>query len=77
MKAKSLKGISPDEISNGRVESMADGSTPTLVNVYLTIVQDHAAVTYLLDKKGIAIFGATTEGKFIDGDVGESVPQGT
>jgi len=27
MKAKSLKGISPDEISNGLVESMADGFT--------------------------------------------------
>ncbi len=41
MKAKSLKGISPDEISNGLVESMADGFTAFFPIIML---RDGAAV---------------------------------
>ncbi len=77
MKAKSIKGNSPEEISGGIIESIADGFTPTLAITFFSIKQDHITVTDMLDKKGIAILGTATEGEFIDRDVGESIPQGT
>ena len=71
MKAKSIKGKSPGEISAALQQSMADGFKPTLAIVFLSIKQDRDAVCNLLNKEGIAIFGATTSGEFIDGEIGE------
>lgn len=45
---------------------MADGFNPTLAIVFLSVIQDRKAIVKLLDQKGIAIFGATTSGEFID-----------
>lgn len=69
MKAKSIKGKSIAEISSELTESMADGYKPTLAFVFLSVKQDREAVARLLDEKGIQIFGATTAGEFIDGEV--------
>lgn len=66
MKSKSIKGKSPEEIQSSLEESMADGFLPTLAIVFLSISQDRNALTKILDEKGIAIFGATTNGEFID-----------
>ncbi len=66
MKAKSIKGKSPEEIKAAFAESMIDGFKPTLAIVFLSISQDREAVCNLLDSKGLAIFGATTNGEFID-----------
>ncbi len=66
MKAKSIKGKSPAEIESGLDESMADGFKPTLAIVFLSISQDRNAVSKILDDAGIKIFGATTNGEFID-----------
>src|SRR6056297_73690 len=71
MNAKSIKGISTDEIQTGLEQSMADGFQPTLAIVFLSVKQDREAVSKLLDEKDIQIFGATTAGEFIDGDVEE------
>jgi hypothetical protein len=71
MKAKSIKGKSTEEITNAIAESMADGFTPTLAIVFISIKQDREAVSKLLDEKGIQIFGATTAGEFIDGEIEE------
>jgi hypothetical protein len=71
MKAKSIKGKSPSEISDALNEAMSDGYKPTLAVVFLSIKQDKEAISKLLDEKGIGIFGATTAGEFIDGDIGE------
>lgn len=71
MKAKSIKGNSPAQIAVGLNEAMSDGYKPTLAVVFLSIKQDRVAICKLLDEKGIAIFGATTAGEFIDGDIGE------
>jgi hypothetical protein len=73
MKAKTIKGKSTDEISSALAESMADGYKPTLAIVFLSISQDRKAIIDLLDSKGIAIFGATTSGEFID----EEIAKGT
>jgi hypothetical protein len=71
MKAKSIKGKSPSEISDALNEALSDGYKPTLAVVFLSIKQDKEAISKLLDEKGIGIFGATTAGEFIDGDIGE------
>ena len=66
MKAKSIKGKSPEEIQSALQQSMADGFKPTLAIVFLSVSQDRKAICKLLDDAGIKIFGATTNGEFID-----------
>ena len=66
MKAKSIIGKSPEEIKTALDESMADGFKPTLAIVFLWVEMDRMAISNILDRKGIAIFGATTSGEFID-----------
>jgi len=70
MKAKSIKGNSAEEIKSALELSMADGYQPTLAFVFISIKQDINAVSDLLDQQGIRIFGATTGGEFIDGNIG-------
>jgi hypothetical protein len=71
MKAKSIKGNSPEEIKSSLDINMADGFKPTLAIVFLSMKQDRDAVIALLDKEGIAVFGATTNGEFIDEELGK------
>jgi len=71
MKAKSIKGKSTEEITSALAESMTDGFKPTLGIVFISIKQDRTAVCDILDKKGIAIFGATTSGEFISKEIEE------
>jgi hypothetical protein len=66
MKTKSIRGISPEGIKAALDQSMADGFRPTLAIVFLSIKQDHKAICRILDDAGIAIFGASTNGEFID-----------
>jgi hypothetical protein len=66
MKAKSIKGESTEEITLALQQSMADGFKPTLAIVFLSVSQNRKAISKLLDDKGIAIFGVTTSGEFID-----------
>lgn len=66
MKAKSIKGKSTEEIKTALEQSIADGFKPTLAVVFLSVKQDRTALSKLLDPHGIAIFGATTSGEFID-----------
>ena len=71
MKAKSIKGTSPDEIKGSLRLSMADGFTPTLAIVFVSIKQDRKAIAELLSQKDIDILGATSCGEFIDGHQSE------
>jgi len=71
MKAKSIKGKSPEEIKVELENSMADGFKPTLAIVFLSVSQDRDAICKILDYKEIAIFGATTNGEFINEDLGK------
>ncbi len=66
MKAKSIKGNSTEEITRDLEQTMVDGFQPTLAIVFLSIKQDHKAICKLLDDAGIAVFGCTTNGEFID-----------
>ncbi len=69
MKAKSIKGASPEEIKIHLQQSMADGFKPTLAVVFISIKNDLDAVCRLLEKQGIQVFGATSSGEFIDGEI--------
>jgi hypothetical protein len=71
MQAKSIKGKSTEDIQVALDKMIAEGFQPTLAIMFLSIKQDIEAVLGLLEKKEIQIFGATTAGEFIDGDIGE------
>ncbi|SDC87509.1 Uncharacterized conserved protein, contains FIST_N domain [Algoriphagus faecimaris] len=71
MKAKTIKGNSTTEIKKAFENALEDGFTPTLAIVFLSIKQDRIAISQMLEAKGISIFGATTAGEFIDGEIGE------
>lgn len=66
MKAKSIKGKSTEEIKTALQQSIADGFQPTLAIAFISKAQDRKAIGELLDTEGIAIFGCTTNGEFID-----------
>lgn len=68
MKAKSIKGTSPDEIRNALQQCLEDGFTPTLAIVFLSVSQDRDTIRQLFTEANIAIFGATTNGEFTDED---------
>ena len=69
MKAKSIKGKTPEEIKSALVENESDGFNPTLAIVFLSISQDRDAICKILDKEGISIFGATSNGEFINDEI--------
>jgi len=66
MKAKSIHGKSSEEIKNVLLQSKTDGFKPTLAFVFLSVIQELDAVCNLLDKEGIAMFGATTSAEFTE-----------
>lgn len=66
MKAKSIKGNTPEEIKSELEKIMADGFKPTLAIVFLWVKMDRMAIGEILDQKGIEVFGATTSGEFVD-----------
>ena len=71
MKAKSIKANTIEEIKTALQQNMEDGFKPTLAIVFLSIKQDREAICKLLDNQNIAVFGATTNGEFIDEDLGK------
>jgi hypothetical protein len=66
MKAKSIKGKSTEEIKAAFDQSMSDGFKPTLAICFISKNQDRKVISELLDEAGIAVFGCTTNGEFID-----------
>ena len=71
MKAKSIKGKNPEEIESALKKCMADGFAPTLAIVFLSVKQDRQTICGILEKEGIAIYGATTDGEIIDSEIME------
>lgn len=69
VKAKSIKGKAAGDIQSALQQSMTDGYKPTLAFVFISIKNDIDAVCKILDQEGIQIFGATTGGEFIDGNI--------
>jgi len=67
MKAKSIKGKSPEEIKSVLAQCMADGYKPTLAIIFISIKQDRKAICEILHQHEIDIIGATSCTEFIDG----------
>jgi hypothetical protein len=67
MRSRSIKGNSVEEIGTAIIDCMADGFSPTLSFVFISIHQDRDAICELLHGKGIDIAGATSAGEFING----------
>src|SRR5205809_3000237 len=71
MKAKSIKGRSPDEIQSALKQSMAGGFKPKLAFIFISVKQDRDAVCNIFHKESISIFGATTSGEFVNSEISE------
>lgn len=67
MKAKSIKGKSPEDITSALRQNTAEGFKPNLAIVFISVKQDRKAVCEILSKEGIDVFGATSCGEFTDG----------
>jgi hypothetical protein len=67
MRAKSIYGKSPKEIQKALQAAIDEDFTPTLAVVFISVIQDRKAVTEILAKHDIDIFGATSCGEFING----------
>ena len=68
MQAKTIKGKTAEDILCLFSEITTDGFTPTLAIVFLSKKSNASGIIDLFDKKGIAIFGASSFGHFIDED---------
>jgi hypothetical protein len=66
MKAKSFKGKSIAELKAALAETITADFRPTLAVIFSSISQDLKGICDVLDDEGIAIFGCTTNGEFID-----------
>ena len=71
MNAQTIKGQTTDDIKRELANALSSGFEPTLAIVFLSIKQDREAICKMLDDHGIDIFGATTAGEFIDGEIGD------
>lgn len=69
MKAKSIKGKSAEEIQSALQQSISDDFKPTLAIVFVSVKQDRNSIRKIFRDAGINIFGATTNGDFIDENV--------
>ncbi|WP_417872846.1 FIST signal transduction protein [Xanthomarina gelatinilytica] len=67
MKSKSIKGKSTEEIKQALENCLADGFTPTIAIVFISVKQNRKAICELMDSKNIEVFGATSCGEFING----------
>jgi hypothetical protein len=66
MKAKSIKGKTTEELATALQLNMADGFSPTLAIVFVSVKYDRIEIGRLMDASGIAVFGVTTNGEFVD-----------
>ena len=72
MKAKSIKGNSAKEIQENLEKILTNNFKPNLAIVFSSVSRDNNAITNILDKNAITVFGSTTAGEFIDGDYGNN-----
>ena len=64
MKAKSIKGNTPEEIHTAVIDSKNNGFTPTLAFVFITNTANAIPLGEMFESEGIAVFGVSTPNKF-------------
>jgi hypothetical protein len=67
MKAKSIQGSTVTDIAKALINALADGFSPTVAIVFMSVKQDRKAICDLFDSKNIDVFGATSCGEFTNG----------
>lgn len=67
MNARSVQGNSPGEINIALETWKAEGFSPTLAVVFISVKQDRNAVCELLTRHGVDVVGSTSAGEFTDG----------
>lgn len=71
MRATSIQENSPESFQSAFLQSLKDGFKPTLAILFISISQNRHAVCKILHEAGVAIFGVTTNGEFIDEALGK------
>jgi hypothetical protein len=71
MQAKSIKGKTPEELEAAFQQSIDNNFQPTLAIVFASVSQDRNSICAMLSEHNISVFGATTNGEFIDEDFGK------
>lgn len=71
MKAKSIRGNNLKEIETAYNQVLADNYEPTLAIVFMSIKQNIDGVSQFLKNDDVVIFGVTTNGEFIDDELGK------
>lgn len=66
MQAKSCKGKSITELKTALAQTISSDFRPTLAVVFSSKSQDLKGICDTMDAEGIALFGCTTNGEFID-----------
>ena len=68
---QSMEDARPDDprLNDSVGQAVGRGFKPTLAIVFISIKQDIKAICDILDKQEISIFGATSCGEFIDGEI--------
>lgn len=69
MKAKTIKGKTPEEIKKALTEGLADDYQPTLAIVFMSYKLDIDAVCAILNQEGIQVFGSTSAGEFTSSEI--------
>ena len=69
MRTKSIKGRTAEDIRLAIEQSRDEGFTPALAIAFVSIYQDRSAIRRVFTELGIAVFGVTTNGAFLDESV--------
>ncbi|MDX1479030.1 MAG: FIST N-terminal domain-containing protein [Saprospiraceae bacterium] len=72
MNAKSMQGTSPQEIRTQLEHCIASDFVPTLAFVFQSVKVNREEISEMFTRRGITVFGATTAGEFINGDIQEN-----
>ena len=69
MKAKSFKTEQIEKVEDALADATSDGYEPTLAFVFMTEGPDFKVALAPFEKRNITVFGATSNGEFIDGEM--------
>lgn len=72
MKAKTIQGISLEEVRSKLTDACADGFLPSMAIVFCSVQQNIPKVSGLFDSLNIAVFGSSSSGEIEQDDIYDS-----